>query len=168
MTTYTDDLVFELRMLEVPGTRIGEILAEVQSHIAETGEDPVDAFGPVKDYARERAGLEVAAQQGGFLTRLFHGHWLMFLAGLAYTFIAARLMIGGGMALASERFESPFGLNPWAALIIGVVLLAAWGVWLLRLLKADPIVDPRTGRQVEWDLRGRRKDANGPDGAARP
>ena len=29
MTTYTDDLVFELRMLEVPGTRIGEILAEV-------------------------------------------------------------------------------------------------------------------------------------------
>lgn len=167
-TDYIDDLALELRMLDVPGHRIGEILAEVESHTAETGEDPVDAFGPAKDYARERAGRTAEDHSGSFLTRLFRGHWLMFVAGVGYTFLAAWLLISGGIALLSDRLEAPWGLNPWASLIIGAVLLAAWGVWVFRTAPADHIVDPRTGRQVEWDLRGRRKDASGPEGAARP
>ncbi|MGY1837325.1 hypothetical protein ACI79P_19730 [Blastococcus sp. SYSU DS0510] len=35
---WCDDLLLRLRLRDVPGTRIGEVLAEVQSHVAETGE----------------------------------------------------------------------------------------------------------------------------------
>lgn len=43
-------------MCDIPGTRIAETLAEVGSHIAETGEDPRVAFGAPKAYAASLAG----------------------------------------------------------------------------------------------------------------
>ncbi|RRO12804.1 hypothetical protein EIL87_24270 [Saccharopolyspora rhizosphaerae] len=52
---YHDDLLIALRMHEVSGERVGEVLAEVESHVAETGEDPVEAFGEPRDYARRVA-----------------------------------------------------------------------------------------------------------------
>lgn len=42
-------------MRVVPGDRIGEIVAEVDSHVAETGEEPDDAFGPAGDSIRQFA-----------------------------------------------------------------------------------------------------------------
>lgn len=45
-------LLLELRMRDIPGTRIGEIMAEVDSHCADSGEDPRDAFGDPLAYAR--------------------------------------------------------------------------------------------------------------------
>jgi acyl-CoA synthetase (NDP forming) len=53
---WCDDLLLALRLRDVPGTRIGEVIAEVQSHVAETGEDPRQAFGTPKEYAAEVAG----------------------------------------------------------------------------------------------------------------
>lgn len=52
---YLDTLSIRLRMLDVPGTRIGEILAEVEAHVATTGEPPQEAFGPPAEYARQWA-----------------------------------------------------------------------------------------------------------------
>ena len=43
--TYTDELLFALRMRDLPGSQIAEALAEVNSYVAETGEDPREAFG---------------------------------------------------------------------------------------------------------------------------
>jgi hypothetical protein len=37
-------------LLEVPGDRIGQILAEVETHVADTGLDPVSAFGEPGKY----------------------------------------------------------------------------------------------------------------------
>ena len=54
MTTvekYTQQLMFALRLRDVPGEVIGDAIAQVESHIAETGEDPVAAFGPASEYA---------------------------------------------------------------------------------------------------------------------
>lgn len=157
-TDYIDDLALELRMLDVPGTRIGEILAEVESHVAETGEDPAEAFGPVKDYARERAGATSEEQEGSFLTRLFRGNVLTALGSFLFSALAAWFLVGGILALAVERYDAPFGLPPLAAIVLGAVLFAAWWGWFMKVLGGDRIVDPRTGREVNWDLRGRRKD----------
>ncbi|HLL64198.1 MAG TPA: hypothetical protein VK453_00445 [Micromonosporaceae bacterium] len=49
--TYVDQLVLELRMRELPGARIGEVVAEVEAHVAESGDDPADAFGSPREYA---------------------------------------------------------------------------------------------------------------------
>ncbi|MEV0703443.1 hypothetical protein AB0I53_36775 [Saccharopolyspora sp. NPDC050389] len=54
---YRDELTIALRMHEISGRRVGEVLAEVEAHVAETGEDPVEAFGRPREYA-----AQVAAQ----------------------------------------------------------------------------------------------------------
>jgi len=48
---YCDDLLLALRMEDVSGARIGAVLAEVRDHLAESGEDPVEAFGSAREYA---------------------------------------------------------------------------------------------------------------------
>ena len=54
---YRDELQIALRLHDISGARVGEVLAEVETHVAETGEDPVEAFGSPREYA-----AEVAAQ----------------------------------------------------------------------------------------------------------
>ena len=49
---WCDDFVLELRMRDVPGSVIGDRLAEVEAHCVETGESPAEAFGPATAYAR--------------------------------------------------------------------------------------------------------------------
>ncbi|MEB3368088.1 HAAS signaling domain-containing protein [Saccharopolyspora mangrovi] len=52
---YHDDLYKALRMHEISGERAGEVLAEVEAHVIETGENPVEAFGKPREYARQVA-----------------------------------------------------------------------------------------------------------------
>lgn len=52
---YRDELTLALRLYDISGVRVGEVLAEVESHVAETGEDPVAAFGTPKEYAAKVA-----------------------------------------------------------------------------------------------------------------
>lgn len=42
---YTEALTTQLRLRRVPGKVIGQVIAEVESHVRETGEDPVEVFG---------------------------------------------------------------------------------------------------------------------------
>jgi hypothetical protein len=48
---YLQALEVQLRLREVPGDRIGQILAEVNTHAIDTGEDPVETFGSPAAYA---------------------------------------------------------------------------------------------------------------------
>lgn len=48
---YRNELLLALRLRDVPGPRIAEALAEVDSHLSESGEDPLEAFGPPRAYA---------------------------------------------------------------------------------------------------------------------
>lgn len=52
---WRDAFVLELRMREVPGTVIGEALAEVDAHCADSGQTPQEAFGDPVRYAAQRA-----------------------------------------------------------------------------------------------------------------
>jgi hypothetical protein len=72
---YTAELAEALDMRDVPADAVAQIVREVESHLAESGEDPVEAFGPAARYAdqfappsRERGllGLAVAAALLGF------------------------------------------------------------------------------------------------------
>lgn len=52
---WVEQFVLEQRLLGVPGTRIGDSLALVESHVAESGESAQAAFGNPQAYAREDA-----------------------------------------------------------------------------------------------------------------
>ena len=124
---YTQSLTTWLQLREVDGQRIGEIVAEVEAHVAESGEDPETAFGPARRYAEQfgtppqrwgsgRRGLLVAAVSG-------LGGWL-----LADGF--STLALGGGTTL---------GLPGWLALVLGLALLTA----VFLRLPVNAVVDPR-------------------------
>lgn len=57
---WVEDFVIEQRLLGVLGTRIGDALATVDSHLEESGQSAQEAFGPAVEYARE-----LAASEGG-------------------------------------------------------------------------------------------------------
>ena len=48
---WRDEFVVEMRMAEVPGDRIGDALATVDAHCADSGENAHEAFGAPRTYA---------------------------------------------------------------------------------------------------------------------
>ncbi|MDD9206351.1 hypothetical protein PU560_07700 [Georgenia sp. 10Sc9-8] len=49
---WAEDLILELRLREVPGPEIGKVLAEADSHCADSGQSAQDTFGDPVAYAR--------------------------------------------------------------------------------------------------------------------
>jgi len=145
--TYTDELLFALRMRDLPGSQIAEALAEVNSHVADTGEDPRETFGPPRAYAREVA--EALGDSGeplpfwrGVLTWSTAAYGLGGAAG-------AWLLLDGVLALASGR-PGALGLPPLVPLLLGlaVLIMMALGLGHLARHKDVPVLDPLTGQDM--------------------
>lgn len=51
--TWIDDLVLELRLRDVKGDVIGDVVASVEQHVAESGETPLEAFGDPREFGRD-------------------------------------------------------------------------------------------------------------------
>ena len=130
---YTLELVFALRMRNVAGDRIGEIVAEVESHIAETGEDPREAFGAAKDYA-----LAVSPGRGRWITRSAIG-------GVVLGAIAGWLLAQSVVSLILGE-SALYGIPTWGALLLALAI-SAWTCWWIRKVR-DSIVDPRSGKRL--------------------
>lgn len=133
MEKYNADLLVALRLREVPGGRIGDILAEVESHVADTGEDPYEAFGAPRQYADRVAPARTPAVRRGMFGQAVLGAaagWL--LAQAAFSLVAGETTL--------------YGLPSWVVLGVGVALGAVMVVLVRR--HSATIVDPRTGRQL--------------------
>lgn len=121
LDAYRQHLVAALRRYDVPAPRIGEAVAEVESHLADTGEDPVDAFGEPDEYARE---LSRDARP--------RTDWTNFVVAVV-SFAAAGVAT---MALLNGR---------WLPAACAALALAALGGRLYATRGRNRIVDPRTG-----------------------
>jgi hypothetical protein len=132
LTTYRRDLILALRLREVPGHRIGEIVAEVESHVADTGEDPVEAFGRPREYA---AGL--TSEHGRR-----HPLLLIFLAATGGA--SGWLIASGVFGLVSGRLVGP--VPAWAALLGGAALAVPTA--LIATRGSQRVLDPRTGEDL--------------------
>src|SRR5690554_976177 len=160
---YLDDLILELRMLDVPGERIGQIMAEAENHLAESGQSPEQAFGPARDYARELWSREDRPLPKPVDTKnpfamLVNGmgarDWAIAVVSLAVTVAGAAALLNGALG-ALFGVATFLGLPGWVLMAVGVVLLGAFFLGARRL--DDPIVDPRTGSRVGFNRRGHRK-----------
>jgi hypothetical protein len=144
---YIGELLLALRMRGVSGPRIAEALAEVSSHLSETGEDPVEAFGPAKVYAEE---VVAALGEPVASTSLWSGLWsrraLVYGVGGA---LGAHLTIEGVLALAAGG-RGLLGLPASVCLGLGLVVLAALAAGLVRLTRVrdDQVLDPRSGADM--------------------
>jgi uncharacterized membrane protein len=123
---YRQQLLFALRARNISGERIGEAIAEVESHIAETREDPVAAFGEPAEYARRLAESLTDGK-----SRSPGARWIN-----AVTAVGA---FAGAALTATGLLQGQLALTA-----VGVVLLAALAIWLFRRRTVDRVVDPRT------------------------
>ena len=148
LTSYRNDLLLALRLGEVPGPRIAEALAEVDSHVAETREDPRTAFGPPQEYAAELLAVLAPGRTPG---------WRGWLGSLrASDLLGALVAAVGGWSLADGLFalasgtSSSLGLPAAVAAAVGLVLLAGLALVIVRSARGgdDRVLDPRTGADM--------------------
>jgi len=127
--TYVNRLVLALRMRDVPGERIGQVVAEVEAHIAESREAPVEAFGPAEEYAdRVSAALDRPA------TRRHRQAVRGMLIGWP-TGLAAILVADGVAGLA---FDQRIELTAGKLLLFGLLPPAAVALIQLIVRQARP------------------------------
>lgn len=109
---WVEEFVLEQRLLGVPGRLIGDALALIESHVAESSEPVREAFGDPKAYARQAApsrrvegdrdpwwlvGLGLGLV-GMFLTVTGADEWLF---GSGQIEVTAGLLVSGGLLLAA-------------------------------------------------------------------
>lgn len=134
---YQQELTVALRSRRLPGPRIAEALAEVESHVLESGEDPRSAFGEPADYAAELAGA-LGRRRPDRMPMLIRRHGAVVLLAVVGTGLVTR----GLFEIAAGRTGPP-----WAPMAMGQILLLALGVWVVRRARrrGDRVLDPRTG-----------------------
>ncbi|MGY1748570.1 hypothetical protein [Modestobacter sp. SYSU DS0511] len=145
---WTGDLLMRLRMRDVPGARIGEVLAEVQSHVAETGEHPQEAFGPAREYADQVADAIGAPPGQG---------WRDAVRGVSWRDWATAMVIGVSAFLLSDALwalgageTSLLGPPAWVVCVIAALVLALCIARVVRAVRTsgDRVTDPRTGADM--------------------
>ena len=144
---YSKELLFALRMRDVPGPRIAEVLAEVDSHVRETGEDPREAFGPPKQYADEvTAALGDAVNVRPLWRSVLS--WTTAVYALGGSAGSWFFLDGALAAIAHE--QGAFGLPATVSLMLGAAILFASGVAFLRLARQQDnrVLDPRSGSDM--------------------
>lgn len=139
---YRDELLLALRLRDVPGPRIAEVLAEIDSHVAESGEDPTEAFGPPREYANQ----VVDTFRGGTGSDWRIGAVLSSLPIALGAGLGGYLLASGLWGLASGR-PGVLGMSALMTTLAGCALLG--GIMLRQLTPArrreQCVVDPRTG-----------------------
>lgn len=92
---WLDEFVVQARLYDVPGPRIGDALAEIDAHCAESGQSPEDAFGDPRSYAQTLAQSQSATATTG---------------GLRLSCMAGLMTVGavGGIACAMEGASAVF------------------------------------------------------------
>lgn len=128
--SYTDRLTWELRMRGVAGEIIGDALAQVESHCAESGEDPRAAFGPARVYAQSFAPAGPARNR-------WIGYILNVMAGVA---IGALIGVGVRGMISGEDVLGR--LNASLVTVLASIIFIAYGVTLVAVFR-HRIRDPR-------------------------
>ncbi|MDQ3525931.1 MAG: hypothetical protein M3451_12880 [Chloroflexota bacterium] len=138
---WRDDLILQLRLKNVPGDRIGDILLEIVSHLAESGEAPDDAFGEPKHYAESRAVSRSKSQED---TR----NVIIVALGAG---IGGFLAASGAWGIGSGE-DLFLNIPAWPGLIVGIAILGVG----FSMLESDVVRDPRSGNPIfgnRWDPR---------------
>lgn len=115
---WAEDLLLALRVREVSGARIGEILAEADAHCAATGERAENAFGAASTYA---ASLDFAGQDRA-PARVTGSSLGLLAAGL----LGAAVVTLGGNAVIERTVVHVRAAD---VLVAAAVLVAAWVIY---------------------------------------
>lgn len=111
---YAADLREILELRDVPAEAATQIVREVQSHVAESGEDPVAAFGTPGEYADNFAPKSRMAR-----------FWMLILSSVILASGGTYVLITGVFALQAPGHDL-WGLSPWIRIVIGAAGIASF------------------------------------------
>ncbi|MFK5633203.1 MULTISPECIES: HAAS signaling domain-containing protein [unclassified Ornithinimicrobium] len=125
---WIETFVVEQRLLDVPGQRIGDALATIESHVQESGESAQEAFGDPREYARAMADADGNPGRSP-VGPLAVAHIVLGLAGLH---LVARAFSSWLIAAPVQVLVGDLVVAAVLAVLVGVLLAAPSTV--LRLL----------------------------------
>ena len=118
---YLDELQLALRLHDLSGERVGEVMAEVETHLSETGEDPVQAFGHPREYAARVVDALPPSSGEMSTAEKFGGSFVVAaLVYFGFTFLSEGLAAGRVMYTPVDAVSSAALL---ILLLLGVALL---------------------------------------------
>lgn len=132
-TEYATELTEILELRDVPAAAVARIVRDVQSRIAESGEDPTAAFGTPSDYADNFAPKSRMAR-----------FWALVIASVVLASGGTLVLISGVFGLQSPAHEL-WGLPPLARIAIGAMGIASF----MALVLAEGVRSRR--RASGWD-----------------
>lgn len=145
LPTYQRELLLALRLHDVPGTRIAEALAEVESHVVDTGESAYEAFGTPDEYAAALSAVhdEHPGMPGARRVRSAGSRMVI----STFSAVGGMLLVLGLLAIGAGSPSIPGGMAAATSAIVGAVLLGLVALVLIATVgvKGDPVRDPRTG-----------------------
>lgn len=127
---WLDELTVELRINNVSGKSIGDMLASVEEFLADSGQSPQQAFGEPRSYALQLATAQPPAERG-------EPGWSGY-----------RVRVGGSATSLVAFLAFSAALTPW--LQGGPLLLGGWQLLLLAMLGALVLALPL---YLPWLLR---------------
>lgn len=150
---WRQELVLALRVRDVPGRRIGDVLAEVEAHCADSGQGPREAFGDPEDYAGELAPggrptlvrpwlLKAAATALGVLALLsgvdatVHGGRPSVTVGVVLSLLVTLALAAVVVLRLNDLVRS--GWRAWLGLSVGFVALTTLPALLPQRLLSLP------------------------------
>jgi hypothetical protein len=156
---WLDALVLELRLLDVSGADIGDAVASVQEHLADSNETATDAFGPARDYARS---LNLPAVPGVRvdITRAIVSGLVSLMGFFAVVFAAPAALVGDNVDIRGSHVSltvMALVLVLFAPRLLQVIARAR--VWklvagVLALLAVQAVVELTLRHVVLFELPG--------------
>lgn len=129
---WSEEFIIEARLLDVPGTEIGEALAEVDSHVRESGDTAQSAFGDARAYAAQLAETSAAPSPSAVWS-------VLPAAGQAIGMLAALNALPD--AVSGAPFEITIGLIVAVTLLALLFSLMVWrSTPMLRLILDRPVL----------------------------
>ncbi|GAA1887467.1 hypothetical protein GCM10009715_36910 [Paeniglutamicibacter psychrophenolicus] len=115
---YSDELREALEFRDVPVEAIEQIVREVESHVVDSGEDPVIAFGPPSEYA---INFAPRSRMTWF--------WALIVSSVILASGGAYILISGIFGLLSSA--TLWGLPAWGLIVLGMLGIAAFCMLVL-------------------------------------
>lgn len=116
--TYLSELRTALELRDADDDLITDVIRQVQSHLFDTGEDPYDAFGDPRDYAKQHAPDSTPSR-----------FWALIVVSVVLTVVGGWLLSNGVINLVGENLIL-WGVSPFVEIFVGSLLIATWIITL--------------------------------------
>lgn len=133
--SWKEKLVEHLRRLNVATPIMGDILAEIDSHLADSGDGPERAFGSPMDYAESRGLASIPSPKPW---------WQHALRTIGLT-VGSWLLIESLFSMGTNRSRL---LLPELSNVVVLVLGLVGIVIGILFARQDYVHDPRTGKRI--------------------